>query len=65
VDPHSETRGTCPHCEQRVRVSVPRNGDGSARLCGRHLLPSRARLGRADPVCPGTRCICLEDRRKQ
>lgn len=58
----SETRGTCPRCAQRVRVSVPRGGDGSARVCATHTAcdPEANDV----PVrCPGSRMICVEDRR--
>ena len=59
--PGAEGRGTCPHCERRVKVGPVRSG---VRRCGKHRLPDRVAIGMADKGCPGQGEVCLEDRRK-
>jgi len=53
----SESRGTCPECGYRVSVAVPRNGDGSARICRTHYLY----CGQERRRCEGSRMVCVED----
>jgi len=63
-EPGCTTQGTCPYCEQRVKVGRPVATETGrmTRRCGKHKLPQRDQIGRAGPYCPGHGLTCLEDR---
>lgn len=59
MKPSSKNRGTCPVCKYRVKVAVPKGGDGSARVCATHMIYG----GSGGMRCRGSRDICQEDQR--
>lgn len=54
-------RGTCPVCKYRVYVFVPRNENGSARVCASHKIF----VGTQGVRCSGSRVVCIEDMKKE
>jgi hypothetical protein len=57
--PGASDRGTCPHCDRRVKVSRP-DANG-LRTCYRHRPPDRYVTFWGEKVCGGSGLVCREE----